>query len=207
MTEQHDARDGRTPVLVAGAAGRLGRQVVVDLVATGRRVAAVDRDRKRLEALLAECGPEGIEAFPCELGDEAAVTRLASEVDSPLAVVDLTGEIIEDSTDHAACTAQVVATLHLIAALGPGVERAVFGSCHTVENARPDGTPLPARPDSYHGAARLAGEKLWRLFGRNNDIPVTVLRLSPLDAGGATERASAAVIQALANGGGVVDVA
>jgi nucleoside-diphosphate-sugar epimerase len=194
-----------TRILVAGAAGRLGREVVADLVARGQEVVAVDRDEEGLDDLVAGQESDALRAFPCELGDEAAVTRLAAELGSPLAVVDLTGETVDDPADHAACTDQVVVTLHLIAALGSGVERAVFGSCHTVGNVKFEGS-RPDRPDSYHGAARLAGEKLWGLFGRNNGVPVAVLRLPSLDAEAVLERSAAAVVDALASGGGVIEV-
>ena len=71
--------------LVAGVGPGLGAALVVKFVAEGFRVAAVARNRQRLEALLAERGlQEGTKAYACDVTEPGAVSALFAKHEAEL---------------------------------------------------------------------------------------------------------------------------
>ena len=73
-------------VVVAGSTSAAGQAVVGSLVAAGARVAAVDLDAARLEALAAS--HDGVVPYTCNLSDPASVEALADSVRSEFGSVD-----------------------------------------------------------------------------------------------------------------------
>ena len=71
--------------LVAGVGPGLGVALVARFAAEGFRVAAVARDARRLEALLAERGlGDRATAYACDVGEPAAVSALFDRIDADL---------------------------------------------------------------------------------------------------------------------------
>jgi 3-hydroxy acid dehydrogenase/malonic semialdehyde reductase len=75
-------------VLLTGAAGGLGRAFARALVASGRRVILVDRNKARLDELAAELGPS---TYPIvlDISDAAAVDALPSKIPAEFQPVDV----------------------------------------------------------------------------------------------------------------------
>lgn len=68
-------------VLVTGAAGGIGRTLAAAFAAQGTQLVLVDREAGRLQELAGElAGHTGVMAWPCDLGNDAAVARLAATV-------------------------------------------------------------------------------------------------------------------------------
>ncbi len=66
--------------VVTGGANGIGREVVVQLLGQGARVAAVDLREDALAAIRGLAGPERLSTHICDISDEAAVRALADEV-------------------------------------------------------------------------------------------------------------------------------
>ena len=64
-------------VLLTGASGGLGEAIASDLASRGARLVLSGRRADALQAMAAETGGQ---AIPCDLADDGAVERLASEV-------------------------------------------------------------------------------------------------------------------------------
>jgi NAD(P)-dependent dehydrogenase (short-subunit alcohol dehydrogenase family) len=73
-------------VVVAGSTSAAGQAVVKALVALGARVAAVDLDAARLEALAEDF--DGVTPYTCNLANREAVEKLAASVRNDLGHVD-----------------------------------------------------------------------------------------------------------------------
>jgi UDP-glucose 4-epimerase len=204
-------------VLITGAAGLVGKRVVSDLAAADYNVTAVIRDAEQRSRLKSPADPRGIVWIACDLADAAEVSRLAGRMGAVDVLVHLAGGPPANSTDHGACTSQVLASTNLICAFGSRIDHAIIGSCtsvygHSAQASVPEDHP-PTYPTTYHGSGQLAGEQLWHLFSIHTGKPVACLRfdLNALQAarsadgfetlrpGGIVEEASRAVLSTLSN--------
>ncbi|QSR29955.1 epimerase [Nocardioides sp. S5] len=160
-------------VLVAGAAGSLGRVVTVGLVELGHDVVGLDLVP----------GPEGSpfawHEADCADADAVAAVFAAERID---AVVHLAGAPEELSLPDE-LTSHVVTTAALLDAMvAHDVTRIVYASSnHAVgRTPRADGElteqALP-RPDTYYGVAKVAAEALLRLFADRHGIDAVVCRI------------------------------
>ena len=88
LTNHHNDVETAQPlnVVVAGSTSAAGQAVVASLLAKGARVAAVDLDAARLEAL-AEANP-GVTPYTCNLANPEAVEKLAATVRNDFGSVD-----------------------------------------------------------------------------------------------------------------------
>lgn len=75
-------------ILLTGAAGGLGSAFARALVASGRRVILVDRNREKLDALAAELGPATC-AVLLDISDAAAVDALPSLIPAEFQPIDV----------------------------------------------------------------------------------------------------------------------
>lgn len=197
-------------VLVTGAGGFIGGNLVARLVSGGARVRGLVRynsrnERGTLDWLDPPVTAE-VEVVLGELRDIESVTRamkgievvlhLGAQIAIPYSYVN-PRDFIEVNALGALNVAQ--------AALGAGVERVVhasssevYGSAQTV----PITEEHPLEPQSPYAASKLAADKLMDSFHRSFDLPVTILR--PFNTFGPFQSARAViptiVSQALASG-------
>ena len=164
-------------VLVAGAAGSLGRVVTVGLAGLGHEVVGLDLVP----------GPEGSpfawhEADCADADAVAAVFAALSTGGRIDAVVHLAGAPEELSLPDE-LTSHVVTTAALLDAMvAHDVTRIVYASSNHAVGRTPhaDGElteqALP-RPDTYYGVAKVAAEALLRLFADRHGIDAVVCRI------------------------------
>ncbi|MGH8759246.1 MAG: UDP-glucose 4-epimerase GalE, partial [Burkholderiales bacterium] len=156
-------------ILVTGAAGYIGSHTVVELLAQGYRVVALDNHCNSSGAVY-----ERVEAIAsaeftrvvADVRDESALDRLLSthSVDTCIhfAALKAVGESGQKSLDY--WDNNVGGLLTLLRALDRvGIRRFVFSSSATVYGA-PDFSPVPEgaalRPASVYGQTKLAGEQI-----------------------------------------------
>ncbi|HSG79631.1 MAG TPA: NAD(P)-dependent oxidoreductase [Acidimicrobiia bacterium] len=161
------------PVLVTGAAGFVGRNVVDRLTADGHEVVAVDV----ADAPAPTTGVAWVRADLTELADAvphaAVVIHLAAVTAGP----------VRERTDAAGVVAVNVAGTQAVldASRHLDARRVVYVSSGAVYGRRAFGTaPLdedtPPEPSSLYGATKLAGEHLALRHGELWDVPVVVAR-------------------------------
>lgn len=174
-------------ILVTGAAGRLGKRVVQDLIATDYKVIAVFEDPEGLQSLQPLGDGDRLRLISCDLSDADRTSRLAQLVNDINVLVHLAGIRPTDPKDHATCTRQVIISLNLIESIGPRIDHAVLGSSVSVYDVN-EGTQVaenhPTYPRSYHGASQLACEKFWNLFSISSGKPVACLRFDEFSRAG-----------------------
>ena len=77
--------------VVTGAGSGVGRAIAVQLAALGWKVALIGRHLETLNGTIAEHpdGAERMRAFPCDVGDSAAVAKMAKEVLAAFGTIDV----------------------------------------------------------------------------------------------------------------------
>jgi nucleoside-diphosphate-sugar epimerase len=162
-------------ILLTGAAGRIGRAVRPLLARPGRQFRLSD-------AQPVPAGDDDAEVVVADLADEWAVDRLCREVD---AIVHL-GAVSSEAPWPDIVRVNVTGTANLLAAAARyGVTRVVLASsAHAAgfyrrAEAPPGGLPdaLPARPDTYYGWSKAAGESLGALYHQRYGMDVVALRI------------------------------
>jgi nucleoside-diphosphate-sugar epimerase len=161
-------------ILVTGAMGLIGRQVVSDLAAHGHTVLPVDRR-----------ADPGVRGSGVDLLDPSAVARLP-----PCdAVVHLAAHPSLDGADERTVLVENVATAAnvLLWAEAAGVERVVYGSSQSalgLPTARavrpPDYLPVdeahPCRPEDGYSFSKRFGEEFAAMLCRRSRVAVRCLR-------------------------------
>lgn len=101
-----EARSG--VVLVTGASRGIGRKLVDVLSARGVRLALVARNGEALERIADQLGADRAVAFPCDLGDPAAIDGLVARVESECGPID--GLVNNAGLDHTGPFTEMTAT-------------------------------------------------------------------------------------------------
>jgi len=164
-------------ILVTGAAGFIGRNLVRHLLAAGETVVAVDR--ATIGDIDAGSPPRFVEEA-CDAADAAQLTRLL-ETHRPGVVISLAeglhGPLSEAVADSAAAQAALFKT-----ALGAGVRRVVLASSITVymglEGPFHEDAPLPIASELHIGAMKKASEVLALWYDQVTPLEVVSLRLA-----------------------------
>ena len=166
-------------IVVTGAAGRLGRQVVQLLVDQGREVLATDR-------LAAEDMPT--EFVRCDLGDATAVEDLLQEAEAVVHMGAIPGPLREEPRvifeNNLASAFNV-----MMSAAELGLRRVVFSSSAFGMGWAHDGNafvplylPLdeehPMMPFEPYGLSKQVGEDIGRMIARNSGTTVVSLRFT-----------------------------
>lgn len=161
-------------LLLTGAAGTLGRQLMPFLATLGRPLRVSDLPG----ALTSVPLPDGVEAWPCDLADGPAVNALLAGVD---AVVHLGGVSVEKAFAPI-LRANIVGVQHLYdAARRQGTRRVVFASsnhvtgCYGVDDVI--GPDDPPRPDGHYGVSKLFGEGVAAMHWHRYGIESVCLRI------------------------------
>lgn len=156
-------------VLLTGSRGSIGRVVEPGLTGLGHTVTGVD---------LAVGA-----AYQVDCTDPQAVDPVVAEV-RPDAVVHLAGNPSESSLPEALASHVLTTAALLDAMLRHDVARIVHASSnHAVgRTPRPDGTGLVgvdtrARPDTFYGVAKVAGEALLSLYADRHGIDAVSCRI------------------------------
>ena len=164
-------------VCVTGAAGRVGRAVVADLLAHGYRVRATD-ERRPAEDL----------GTPFLLGDLTDYGQAVELVDGVDAVVHMANipapDLLPDAVTFAANTTMNYNVFS--AAARAGVERVVWASSETTLglpfDVAPDYVPVDEdhypRPESAYSLSKVASEIVAEQVSRWSGIPFVALRFS-----------------------------
>jgi UDP-glucose 4-epimerase len=177
-------------VLITGASGRVGANVVYELVAAGRAVAAMvmpgDPLRRKLDLI------DGLEVVEADLSDQAAIN---SAVKSRTAVVHLAAQLGRGETPvDKFFDVNAFGTLRLLEAVvrqAPDIERFVLAStdgtyCPGAPSARPLREDSPQTPGDYYGSSKLLGELILKRWVAQYGLPYSVVRfgtvLSPEEA-------------------------
>ncbi|NEE04395.1 NAD-dependent epimerase/dehydratase family protein [Phytoactinopolyspora halotolerans] len=171
------------PVLVTGAAGRLGSAVVRRLHGHGRPVLATDRAPRPPDV------PEAVPWRPSELGDPATVAALIAggDVGAVIHLAAIPGPQWHPA--HTVFTANTAATFAVLAAAAEAAVRRVVvaSSCSAYGFfwARHDRSPLYAPIDEEHpllaedpyALSKQTDEAIAAMFHRSHALAVALLRL------------------------------
>lgn len=184
----HEARVSRlplsqqVPVLVTGASGALGSEMVKRLRAEGQRVRLLLR---RLPAVV----PHGIEIALGDLGDPAAVDRAVrgarvvfhagaamkgGPIEHQCATVAGTRNVLEACRKHGVEKLVHVSSLSVVDWAGERAWRAGTSPAPTVTET----TPLEPRPEARgaYTQAKLQAEQLVVQYARDHGVPAVILR-------------------------------
>lgn len=167
-------------VLVTGATGRVGANVVRQLTARGEQVQVAVMLDDPLLPKLAAVGD--VEVFEADLGDQEALDRAVSGQRKiiHLAAVLVRGDMPVDRF----VDVNAFGTLRLLDAarrLAPDLERFVLASSDgTYRPGAPTARPLtedaPQLSEDYYGTGKLLGEIILRSTGAQFEIPYSIVR-------------------------------
>lgn len=168
-------------VLITGATGRVGANMVRRLVTSGAKVRAMvmpgDPQASKLSRF------DDVEIVAADLGDQSAINAAC---DSVTHVVHLAAQLVRGVTPvDKFYDINAFGTLRLLEGVvhAGGVERFVLASSDgTYRPGEPPAVPLteevPQRPADYYGTAKLLGEIILRNHADQFGIPFSMVRFA-----------------------------
>lgn len=180
---------GKVAVVTGGGNG-IGRQVVLELLRRGARVAAVDVRKESLDETVELAGAgDRLATFPVDITDAEAVAALPEQVDAALgpvdAVVHVAGIIqpfvrlaeLDDATIRHVVDVNLYGTLHVVRAFLPGLLERPIAHVATVSSM---GAYLPVPGQTVYGATKAAVKLLTEgLYAELRDTRVGVSVVMP----------------------------
>lgn len=163
------------PVLVTGAAGLVGRQVVRRLAEQGRPVLALDR--------LASITAEGIKITACDLGDIHCLHAIAmGGIDSIVHCGAFSGPMVARDLPYSMVQVNIVGTANVLElARVHGVRRFVYCSSTSVYGAVESGPvceDVLLKPASLYGASKVSSEYITTAYAEQYGLSAVSVRLS-----------------------------
>jgi nucleoside-diphosphate-sugar epimerase len=163
------------PVLVTGAAGLVGRQLVHRLKALGRPVLAVDR--------LASVTREGVQIQACDLGDIHGLHAVARDgIDSIVHCGAFSGPMVARDTPYSMVQVNIVGTANMLElARVHAARRFVYcssTSAYGVVETGPVSEDTLLRPGSLYGASKVSSEYITTAYAQQYGVSATSIRLS-----------------------------
>ncbi|MBC8650487.1 NAD-dependent dehydratase [Stutzerimonas stutzeri] len=163
------------PVLVTGAAGLVGRQLVRRLSEQGRSVLAVDRFSSVTE--------EGIEIQECDLGDVHGLHAIAQHgIDSVVHCGAYSGPMVARDAPYSMVQVNIVGTANMLElARIHNARRFVYcssTSAYGVTKSSPVMEDSALRPASLYGASKVASEYITTAYANQYGLSAASIRLS-----------------------------
>jgi len=179
MTVVSKMRFAGMRVVVTGASGFIGSQLVERLVAEGADVGALSRTRGRLAEI---ASADGFTFLCCDLTDakaaRASIGRFAPELLFHFASQPDSLESFEHTTDSLDVNA--LGTLNALEALRlSGGKAIVYGDSCKVYGSQaqvPYRESTPTEPNSSYSISKLAGWQICKLYGRVHGIAAVTVR-------------------------------
>lgn len=163
------------PMLVTGAYGLIGHEVVAKLRATGAQVVPTDRVRERP-------ADADFVATPLVVEDVARLTDFLREhrIQGVVHAAGISGPMLARDDPHLIFRVNAGGTLDLFeAARLVGVRRVVLVSSASVYGRTDEALvseSAPLRAESPYGASKVAGEAIARAYWRAHDVDTVILR-------------------------------
>lgn len=163
------------PILVTGAAGLVGRQLVRRLVELGRPVLALDR--------LASSSSEGIRITECDLGDIHRLHAIAKDgIDSIVHCGAFSGPMVARDAPYSMVQVNIVGTANVLElARIHGARRFVYcssTSAYGVVDSAPVLEDVLLRPASLYGASKVSSEYITTAYAEQYGLSAASVRLS-----------------------------
>jgi nucleoside-diphosphate-sugar epimerase len=160
-------------VLVTGAAGFIGRNLIPRLAATGHHVLAVDHSAGRVQP-----GPN-VEPLTLDLSEPTLATKLPGSLD---AIIHLAQANVADNVQNAPTLFRVNSwsTAQLLeSAARTSVRRFVLASSGSVYGfgTRPWREDAPDRGTGFYAASKVAAERVVRAYGEAGACGTSIFRL------------------------------
>lgn len=177
-------------LVVTGGGNGIGREVVLELLRRGARVAAVDLRKDSLDEVVeAAAAGDRLATFPVDVTDEPAVATLPEQVASALGSVDgvvhVAGIIqpflrladLDDATIRRVVDVNLYGTLHVVRAFLPDLLRRPVAHVATVSSM---GGYVPVPGQTVYGATKAAVKLLTEgLYAELRDTDVGVTAVMP----------------------------
>ncbi len=176
-------------VLVTGATGEIGSPLVERIVSASdtNKVYLIGRHIKRSNTISGLIKKGRIEFFKCDLMSPKAISKIRNflineEIDVLIHLashISTSKDVIQDAPD--AIQLNILGSVHLLSCLPPTIKHIIYSSSDSVYGVPPI---LPVdeqcatNPFHIYGASKLATEKYLQIFAKNNDVPLSILRIS-----------------------------
>ena len=166
-------------VFVTGAAGRVGRVLVAQLVASGHAVSGLVSDQGKAEALRAA----GAEPVVGRLEDAAALDRGVADAEVVYHLaggVRGAGSVTADALNHQG-TRRLVEAIQRRPDAGRGLASLLFSSTTAIYGDRSGlwvDEQMAPFPQTLYGASKVAAEALLSRAAREDGLPVRIARLA-----------------------------
>lgn len=175
-------------VVVTGGGNGIGREMVLELLRRGARVAAVDLRKDSLDEVVeAAAAGDRLATFPVDVTDDAAVAALPEQVASALGPADAVAHVagiiqpfvrlvdLDDVAMRRVVDVNLYGTLHVVRAFLPGLLRRPVAHVAIVSSM---GGYLPVPGQTVYGATKAAVKLLAEgLYAelRHTDVGVTAV--------------------------------
>ena len=173
-------------VLLTGASGFLGKGLVDKLAETSDEVIVLTRQ----ELSFSERNVVVERCDITSMTDIEAIYKKHPNIDTIVHLAALVPKTADEDQPLPMLKANVEGTITLLETFGPTLQNFVYASTAEVyglpETKGKISEDHPARPASYYGASKLAGELFCTVYGQKHNLPVSILRFTVMYGAGDT---------------------